>query len=254
MSFLESVTPVVLTWNEEPNVRRVLGKLSWAEQVVVVDSGSTDLTLSILAEHGNVRVHCRRFQSHAEQWNYALTGTDISTEWVLCLDADYVLSDALVQELRSLTPAMEIAGYEASFVYVVQGHALRGSLYPARVVLFRRTQGLFIQDGHTQRLRLHGMIARLNAKIVHDDRKPLGRWLSSQTAYAALESSRIAGTPLRERRLKDRLRVAGLSPCVAFAAALVWKRALLDGRPGIRYALERAIAEALIVLKVWESP
>ena len=93
------ITPVILTFNEAPNIARTLGKLGWARDIVVVDSGSTDATLGIAGQFANVRVFHRDFESHAAQWTYALTRTGIATDWVLALDADYVLSDALVEEL-----------------------------------------------------------------------------------------------------------------------------------------------------------
>src|SRR6266571_3615020 len=147
MSFLRQVTPIVLTWNEEPNIRRVFDKFAWAKDVVVVDSGSTDQTIPLLGSYRNVRVVVHPFSSHSEQWNYALTQTAVSTDWVLSLDADYVLSDALVEEMEALAPSAGLSGYTATFVYWAIGRPLRASLYPPKIVLFRRSHGRFVQDG-----------------------------------------------------------------------------------------------------------
>jgi glycosyltransferase involved in cell wall biosynthesis len=248
MNFLRQVTPLVLTWNEAPNIGRTLERLTWASDVVVVDSGSTDGTVDVLARYSAVRVWSRAFTSHAEQWNFGLRETSIATDWVLALDADYVLSEALVEELGALNPTTDVSGYVALFVYWSLERPLRGSLYPPKVVLFRRQAARFVQDGHTQRLALEGKTRTLTHPIAHDDRKDLARWLASQQAYALLEAARIRDNPASWR---DRLRWLGLGPMAAGLYALIVKRAALDGRAGWYYAMQRAIAEALLALHLW---
>jgi glycosyltransferase involved in cell wall biosynthesis len=65
---------VLLTYNEEQNIARRLSHIRWAKDIVVVDSGSTDATLAIIAKFPNVRVFNRRFDTHANQWRYAMEG------------------------------------------------------------------------------------------------------------------------------------------------------------------------------------
>lgn len=249
MSFLDCVTPVVLTWNEAPNVQRTLDRLTWAREVVVVDSGSTDRTVELLCEYPNVRVVVRSFTSHDDQWNHGIQETGVRTEWVLALDADYVLTEDLIGEVSGLQPPAEVAGYRARFVYWSLARPLRGSLYPPKVVLFRRSRGRYFQDGHTQRLALDGAALPLRYPIHHDDRKDLARWLRSQAGYARLEADRIRGET--RRAWEDRLRGAGVMPPLAALYALLIKGVILDGRAGLYYATQRAVAEAAIALELW---
>ena len=79
------ITVMILTFNEAPNIRRTLEKLSWAGDILVIDSGSTDGTLDILREHANVRVLTRVFDTFANQCNYGLE--HVQTEWVLSAHA-----------------------------------------------------------------------------------------------------------------------------------------------------------------------
>lgn len=252
MTFLQQITPIVLTWNEEPNIRRVLDKLSWAREVLIVDSGSTDGTLEALKAYSNVRLVTHPFRSFADQWNFALDACSQDSDWVLTLDADYVLSDDLVDEMRSLSSVGEKAGYAAGFTYWTLGKPLRSSLYPPRIVLFRRSLGRFLQEGHMQVLSLHGPVRTLRAPISHDDRKPLSRWLSSQDGYASSEVERLARLRWSQLDWADRLRKAGLAPLLVAFYCLFAKRGLLDGRAGLYYATQRAIAEAVLTLKLWD--
>jgi Glycosyl transferase family 2 len=89
-----------LTYNEEQNIGRTLSRPTWAQDIVVVDSGSTDGTLAALARFPNVRVFNRCFDDTlVSQWRYATEETKLGTNWLLRLDADYQLSDTLTTEL-----------------------------------------------------------------------------------------------------------------------------------------------------------
>jgi glycosyltransferase involved in cell wall biosynthesis len=253
MSLLDAVTPIVITWNEEPNIRRVLDRLTWAQRVVVVDSGSTDGTLQILARYPNVHVLTRAFVSHADQVNFALRDGEIRTEWVLSIDADYILSDALRDEIAQLVPPPDVAGYSTRFEYWTLGRPLRGSLYPPRTILFRRSQAEYEQEGHAHRLRLRGRASRLLAPIYHDDRKPLSRWIINQERYATLEAERLLRASGSALDLADRIRrTALLAPALVAIYCLVMKGCVLDGRAGVHYTFQRVVAEALLAMRLWE--
>jgi len=154
MSFLENLTPLVLTYNEEPNIGRTLEKLSWASTVFVIDSFSDDKTLEIIAQYPNVRMFQRHFDNFADQWNFGISYID--TDWVLSLDADYLLSDELVREMSVLPATPNLNAYYIEFKYCVGGKALRGSLLPPRCALFRKSKASYINDGHTQMLKVEG--------------------------------------------------------------------------------------------------
>src|SRR5690348_5035197 len=102
---LEYITPVILTYNEEANIERTLSALRWAQRIVVVDSGSTDSTLAILAKDPGITVFSRRFDTHGQQWKFAISETDIRTDWVLRLDADYFVTPEVRDEVDNLDPA-----------------------------------------------------------------------------------------------------------------------------------------------------
>jgi len=251
---LDQITPLILTWNEEANIARTLEKLRWAREVVVLDSGSTDGTRAICEAFGNVRFVLRPFDTHAAQWNFGITETGITTEWVLALDADYVLSDALVAELHGLGEREDLAGYRLHFRYCIEGRALSGSLYPPVTALYRRARTHYIQNGHTQRAVVNGQVGDLNTVAFHDDRKPLARWLAAQDRYARLECELLEQRRWADLRWQDRLRtLLIITPWLVPLYCLTVGKGFRDGWPGLYYALQRGVAEAILALRLIEA-
>lgn len=248
---LSDITPLILTYNEAPNIDRTLQQLTWASQIVVVDSMSTDTTLEILSRYPQVQVYQRSFDTHATQWNYGLE--NVTTPWVLSLDADYQVSSALVEELSQLQPPESMAGYYIRFRYCVFGKPLRGNILPPRQALFRPDRATYIDDGHTQLLQVKGPSDTLKQFIDHDDRKPLSRWLWAQDRYVRLEVEKLMATPTRELGLSDRIRKTRiLAPMLVLIYCLILKGGMLDGWRGWYYACQRVFAELLLVLHLIE--
>lgn len=253
MESLNQVTPLILTYNEEANIGRTLAGLSWARRIVVIDSGSKDSTLYILNQHKNVDVYHRDFDSHGQQWNYGLA--QIHHGWVLSLDADYLVSPVLRDEMfELLAESARVSGYEIPFRYCVFGKPLRGTVLPPRVALFRREAAYYVDDGHTQDLVLSGICHRLHHPLLHDDRKPLKRWLWAQQRYLALEVIKLRCTPPHQLSLADRLRRHHVvAPIAVLFLCLIWHRGILDGWRGWFYAFQRTYVEILLSLMLWEA-
>lgn len=249
--FLE-ITPLLLTFNEAPNLRRTLEKLTWAADILVVDSFSTDETPAIAALFPQVRVVQRPFDTFANQCNFGLDL--VATPWVLSLDADYILSDDLVQELETLTAMDGVAGYSARFKYCIRGRPLRASLYPSRIVLYRKDCAHYYDEGHGHHVKIVGRVDALRGMIYHDDRKSLTRWLSQQDKYMTIESRHLLATPLSELTLPDRLRRRIIvAPVLVFLYTLLFKGLILDGRAGWHYVFQRTLAETILSLRLIEA-
>lgn len=243
---IAGLTVVVLAYNEEPNISRSLDSVSWAERIIVIDSGSADRTVAIAKSFPNVTVVSRAFTTHAEQWNVGLDA--VKTPWTLAMDADYVFPDAAPAAIRSAM-LRDDAGFSAPFRYLVYGKKIRGSVLPPRTILFRTGHGRYWQDGHTQQLQLRGSLGLLPFDVSHDDRKPISRWLQSQISYARLEAQKIAsrrGTALPRNDLIRKAVV--LAPPLIFLLVYVVRGGFLSGWRGLFYALQRLVAELLLSL------
>ena len=279
---MNSLSVLILTLNEEANIGRTIQALPEVEEVLVVDSGSSDRTLSIAADSSkNLRVVTRAFDSHTAQWNFGLD--QVKTEWVLTLDADYELSKELRAEIMALHPSGDVSGYFADFVYRIYGHSLRASSYPPRVVLFRTSHGRYVDDGHTQTLWIYSASRELrppsasagtktlSGKIYHDDRKSLSDWLQAQDRYAILEArhlleigksgksesgrnagegaARLSNAPSLSVQDRLRLKIFFAAPAMFFYL-FFWRGLILDGWPGWFYVAQRTLAELLLSVRL----
>jgi len=249
------LTALILTHNEEANIERTLSHLDWVPSILVIDSGSSDATLSILERHHSVRVVHRPFDSFADQCNFGLS--QIITPWVLSLDADYRISADLAEEIQTVLAQPndgETEGFAIPFRYCIAGRPVRCGLMPPRICLYRNGRGRYRNDGHGHRICLAGNIRNLTHPIFHDDRKPLQRWLTSQQRYQAIEAAKLNATPFGQLSLADRLRKhTPLAPFAALLVALLWKGGWRDGWRGWAYAQQRMTAELLLNLFLLES-
>lgn len=249
---LANITPLILTYNEAPNISRTLSALSWAKKIIVVDSYSDDSTIDILQSYPQVEIFQRKFDTFANQRNYGLE--QVATEWVLSLDADYVLTEGLVFELEDLQAHPSIHSYLAKFKYCVFGKPLQGTLLPPRPVLFRTDKAVYEDDGHAEKLCVPGKSAYLSGYIRHDDRKSLGRWLWAQDRYMVIEAKKLLETDADELNFSDRIRRQKiLAPFAILIYCLFVNKVILDGWHGWYYTFQRILAEILLSIRLIEA-
>ena len=181
---INNITPLILTFNEAPNIERTLRRLTWAKRIVVIDSYSSDDTIAILREFPQVDVYQREFDTFASQCNYGLR--HIKTDWALSLDADYVLTDDFIEELKSLRPQESTNSYSAKFSTASSAsRCAEQCIRRAGFSIVVTRPFMWMRPRPTSLLK--GRRAWLSSYILHDDRKSLGRWLRSQDRYIIRE-------------------------------------------------------------------
>ncbi|MEY4353087.1 MAG: hypothetical protein RLZZ609_1328 [Cyanobacteriota bacterium] len=252
------LSALVITFNEDVNIFRTLESIHWVPEVLVIDSGSTDRTLEIISSFSNTRVVYRKFDTFAKQCNFGLE--NLSSEWVLSLDADYILSPRLSSEICSLMmgfariPDSIISGYSAQFQYCINGKPIRSGLLPPRTILYRRTLASYFDEGHGHRIFVNGNRSTLQHRILHDDRKPIGIWLMNQKKYLEVEAKNLTEQKDSNLKAQDLLRKhTCLAPFAVFLYCFVLRGGFLDGKEGILYAFQRVIAEAVLYLNLHTS-
>jgi len=245
----------IITKNEDPNIKRVLDKLTWLEKVYVLDSYSTDETISILESYPNVEIAYRKFDTFAGQCNYGLS--EIHCEWVLSLDADYVLTDDFIKETRSILASndREIVAWYTRFEFLIYGQQLSSNNTTPRAVLFRKSAGKYFDDGHAHRLQISGSTGNYKAKILHDDRKSLSRWLSNQDGYSIRECDKLLdpANPDRNSLINKIRRTKIFAPFFVFFYCLFAKGLFRNGWAGWYYTLQRTMVEILFAIRLIEE-
>ena len=266
------VTVIVLTHNEARNLEACLASVAgWVEQIVVVDSGSTDGTLDIARRFG-ASVVTHPFESHARQWRWALEHTDASSLWVLGLDADQrvspALRDAMISTLRQAPAAP--AGYFLSRRQIFRGRWIRyGGYYPKYLLkLFRRGAATVdVDDLVDHHFRVDGSTARLAGDLIEDNQNEadIANWIAKHNRYArqqALQEHREAsggdgtgpanafGDP--DARVRWQKRVwrrlpLFVRPALYFLYRYVGRLGFLDGREGFIFHFLQAFWYRLLV-------
>jgi len=240
---VDQLTVLIITFNEQANIERTLASVHWARQILVIDSFSKDGTVDLLKRNPRVTVIQREFADFADQCNFGLS--QIDTKWTLSIDADYVFPDnseaLLLHAIKSDADA-----FQAGFDYCIYGKPVRGSILPARTVLYKTKAASYKNDGHGHRVMTQGAIQTLPFNIQHDDRKSLARWLQSQIGYAKHEAEKISHCSIGELGRNDRIRkLIVVAPVLVFLLVFVFRGGVLSGWRGLFYALQRFVAEIL---------
>ncbi len=263
------IATLILTLNEDVNLPTCLDSVAWCDEVLVLDSFSTDRTVDIASERG-VRVLQRRFDDFATQRNFGLEQGGLRSDWVLHVDADERVPAALRDEIRGiLNNTAARPAYRVASKLMFQGRWLRhAGMYPAyQVRLGRRDTLRFVQAGHGQREALPPeQVGTLREALVHEPfAKGLDAWRERHQRYAAEEAAaRAANTiptrndlarlfdpdPVERRRAAKRLswRLPA-RPWFRFMYMAVLRRGLLDGRAGLEYCRLMAMYERLTDVK-----
>lgn len=242
-----------MTYNEEKNIERVLAELQWLERVIVLDSYSTDATVSLIQKFPNTEIHYRKFDTHATQWNFGLSL--VKSPWVLTLDADYVLTKPFILEAMRFIDQHDIVAYYTRFKFVVfEKPLLRDNTTP-RPVLFQKDFCQYFDDGHTQRLLISGKVGSFSTFILHDDRKPLTRWLANLDGYSIKECKKMLELrPSSEVSFVNRIRKTKIfAPFLVFFYCLLINGSILNGWRGWHYTLQRTLVEILFALRLIEE-
>lgn len=262
------ISVVILTLNEELNLPRCLEAVSWCDDVLIVDSFSSDATLKIAAEHG-LRVVQRVFDNFAAQRNFALDHGELKHEWVFHLDADEVMTPELSAEIRGSTAAKDKDAYRVSSKLMFYGKFLRhAGLFPwYQVRLGRRDKLRFTQVGHGQREQLPAhTIGTLKNSLLHFPfEKGLDDWIEKHNRYSTAEAQQNVygyadddfsvldllsiATDRRRRAAKKIFRRLPCRATLRFIYMYLLRGGILDGRAGLTYSRLLAWYEWLIVLK-----
>jgi len=260
---------LILTRNEAHNLPRCLRSLQGCDDIVIVDSFSTDDTSSVAEGHG-VQVWQREFDSFAAQRNWGVETIPFKHDWILHLDADEEMTPALHQEIQDVVNRDEKSAYLIANKLMFMGRWIRhASMFPHyQARLLKQREARFTQTGHGQILgeASRGVGTLHEAYIHHNFSRGVGDWMTRHNRYSTDEAQRIiaerssggtgeAGIAAQSRQQRWK-RIADRIPCkplVRFLYLYFYRGGLLDGRAGFDYCVLMAFYDYLTRLKVREA-
>jgi len=249
-----SISAVIITFNEETNIRRCLESIKWADEIVVVDSGSTDATLKICKEYG-CRVFNHEWEGYARQKNFAV-GSASADDWILSLDADEEVTPELADEIRAaLNSDAPADAYSMPRMNLFLGKWMRhGGWYPDRQVrLFRRGAGEFKDVPLHEHIVMRDSSARIGSlanPILHYTYPTARDFIERMNLYTSIEAAAMAkeGPPPKHLLLS----LATAFP-LKFAEMYIYKGGWRDGLHGFIAAVLMAARVFLRQVKIWEA-
>lgn len=222
----------VITLNAAATLRQCLESVAWADEIIVVDSGSTDATRSIVEKFGARIIH-NDWPGYGAQKNFAVT--QAAHDWVLSLDADEWLSPELTLSIRALMEGIPPQhAYACKRCNRFMGCWLRhGEGYPDTILrLFDRRHAAWSTDIIHEHVTCATPIGSLNGDLMHESEAGLAAYLAKQNRYTSLQAA-----VLHQRGQRASLLQLIFSPLLRFVKFYVFRRGFMDGVPGLVHIL-----------------
>lgn len=246
---MPSISVAIITKNEEANIRRCLDSVRWADEIVVVDSGSTDGTLAICREY-DCRVFEREWEGFAAQKNHAIA--QATGDWVLSIDADEELTSLLEEEVRLAVESGSADAFEMPRLNRFLGKWMRhGGWYPDRQLrLFRSGFGSFkaVPLHEHIELREGAVLGRLRNDLLHYTYPTVQDFIRKADMYTSIEANARAVDNRLPRSMP--LALASAFP-VKFAEVYLYKQGWRDGLHGFVAATLMAWRVHMRTVKLW---
>ena len=227
MASREPFSAVLVTLNAASQLESCLRSLAFADEIVVVDSGSADATVALAQQHG-ARVLHQDWLGYGAQKQFAVKQAQY--DWVLCVDADERVSDALRAAIESALAAPQAQGFEMPRCNRFLGRWLRhGEGYPDwSLRLFHRGHGAWSEDAVHEKVSVRGAVARLRGDLLHESAEELAAYCAKQNRYTTLQAQALYAQGKRAG-----LTQLWLSPLLRFMKFYVLRLGFLDGAAGL---------------------
>ena len=238
---------VLITFNSEKTLQKVLEAVSWADEIVLVDSGSTDNTLEI-AQNFKAKIVHRAFDGYGSQKNFATQ--QASHDWILSLDDDEILTSELQQEVQHLNlQTTDYQGFKIPRSLIFLGKLLRFSGEYKRLTLrlFNRKYGNWNAEYVHESVEVQGKIGVLKNQILHDSYRDLTDYFNKFNKYTSLGAKTLA----ERNQTVSNFKIISRFP-TTFLKIYLLKGSCLDGYAGFMWALLTAINPVVKYAKLRE--
>jgi len=244
---MATLSAVIITLNEAPRLPRCLRSLDFCDEIVVVDSGSTDDTCAIARQFTDIVLH-RDWTTYADQKNFAISKS--TGDWVFCIDADEWVPPDLAEEIREVVEgdpeeSLFYVGRRTLFLGRWMDHCWSGDLV---LRLFRRGSGEFRMGGAHESFVPHqaGPSGRLSAMLYHDSYRNLEDYMAKLNDYTTRGAEAVSDRKAR------RFGTMFFHAAAAFGKMYILKRGFLDGSQGLLLSILSATSVFVKYAKAWE--
>jgi glycosyltransferase involved in cell wall biosynthesis len=249
-----SLSVVIITRNEESNIGRTLASVAWADERIVVDSGSTDRTFDIARQKG-AKVFEEPWKGYAQQKNSAVAKA--SGDWVLSIDADEEVSPELTASIQQVIAraTSEVVGYFIARRNLFLGRWIRhGGFYPDRKLrLFQRGKGKFEERAVHETMRVDGPTAVLQGDLIHNAYPTLTGYIETMNRYSSLGAEVAIRKGQLSQSLPSFIWNIRLRPVLNFVWNYFFRAGFLDGREGFLLHLYHHGYVSWKYAKAWEA-
>jgi glycosyltransferase involved in cell wall biosynthesis len=265
-----SVSVMIFTLDEEIHLPSCLASLSWCDDIIIVDSFSSDTTEEI-CRNNRVRFFKNKFEGFGKQRNWAIDNTNPKHPWILVLDADERVTPELVEEMTRVIPGVPdtVGAFRLKRRFYMWGRWLRySSLYPTWIVrLIHKDRVRYVNRGHAETQEVQGEIREFKSDLIDENLKGIDEWIARQNRYstkdAEYELSQEA-SPLKIADLGSRdplIRRAAIKrlamrmparPFWYFFYSYFFKLGFLDGRNGLMFCVMKTMYQRMIIIKKYD--
>lgn len=243
------ITACIITYNEEDKIERCLQSVSWADEIIIVDSGSTDKTGEICKQYTD-KIEYRAWTGYVDQKNYVVSLA--KNDWVLSIDADEEIPIDLKKEIIMILEAEQIvsAGFKIPRISFYLGRWIKHSgWYPDyQLRLFRKSAAKWIGKELHERVQVSGEVGILRSSLYHYSYSDLTEHIDTVNRFAVL----WAKEQIQSGKKKPVAIRLIIHPLIKFVECYVWKRGFIDGYQGLIIAGISAFYVFLRYAKLYE--
>jgi len=257
------ITVLILTYNEEINIVHAINNVkNWADEIVILDSYSTDETVKIAKKNG-AKVFFRKFDNFSNQRKYAFRELPINGEWIFVLDADEYLTNELKKEILSIIEHTQYDAFIINRRFYWKNQWIKRGYYPTKLLRFGR-KGIIDCDDRPINEHIickNNRIGYLKNDFIDHNRKDISSWIKKHNDYSTREAKQLFEKDLKkynffgsqyERKRAIRVNIWNkippiIRPFIYFFYRYFLKLGFLDGKKAFQYHFLHAFIYRMII-------
>jgi len=240
------ISATIITLNEEKNIERLLQNLEGlVDEIIIVDSGSTDKTLE-LAKKYHAKIFYREFDNFSNQKNWA--ASKANEDWILSVDADEEIPLELKVEIKEAVKSREYNGYLIPRKNLILGKEIKYSRWSPdkHIWLWRKDAGNWVGEVHEE-VMVGGKVGELQNSKIHNSHKNLSEFFESNNFYSTLLSQ-----SMYKKGIKFSIYKMFWNSFFEFNVRFLYKLGFLDGWRGFVLAYSMSIYQLMVWVKLWD--